>query len=265
MLRARANNDGRNPAWNSYEKLREVIEKKMFSNTEDLLPVISFNAKASADDQREAPELRRAHGGEGLHREAGAPAGGVVSARAQVVVTGLRPDDETTPMLHLIDRRPNGRGKSAVNRERFLRRYKTQIQDAVKKMVGERTHRRHGAGRRSARAEEGHLRAVVRLRPRRRPRIRAAGQPRVRRRRPHPAARRRRRAAAATAARGDGDSEDEFVFSLSREEFMQIFFDDLELPQSRAHRVRPHRAAARASAPATRSPACPPTSRSSAR
>ena len=41
-------------------------------------------------------------------------------------------------MLHLIDRRPNGRGKSAVNRERFLRRYKAQIQEAVKKMVGER-------------------------------------------------------------------------------------------------------------------------------
>ncbi len=50
VLRARANHGGRNPAWNSYEKLREVIEKKMFSNTEDLLPVISFNAKASVDD-----------------------------------------------------------------------------------------------------------------------------------------------------------------------------------------------------------------------
>jgi serine protein kinase len=52
VLRARANNAGKNPAWTSYEKLRTVIEKKMFSNTEDLLPVISFNAKASADDQR---------------------------------------------------------------------------------------------------------------------------------------------------------------------------------------------------------------------
>ncbi|MFO1396994.1 MAG: PrkA family serine protein kinase [Burkholderiales bacterium] len=51
VLRARANNGGKNPAWNSYEKLREVIEKKMFSNTEDLLPVISFNAKGSADDR----------------------------------------------------------------------------------------------------------------------------------------------------------------------------------------------------------------------
>ena len=52
VLRARANNAGKNPAWNSYEKLRTVIEKKMFSNTEDLLPVISFNAKSSADDRK---------------------------------------------------------------------------------------------------------------------------------------------------------------------------------------------------------------------
>jgi serine protein kinase len=52
VLRARANNKGKNPAWTSYEKLRTVIEKKMFSNTEDLLPVISFNAKSSAEDQQ---------------------------------------------------------------------------------------------------------------------------------------------------------------------------------------------------------------------
>lgn len=52
VLRARAANHGKNPAWYSYEKLRTVIEKKMFSNTEDLLPVISFNPKASADDRR---------------------------------------------------------------------------------------------------------------------------------------------------------------------------------------------------------------------
>lgn len=52
MLRARANNNGRNPSWMSYEKLRSVIEKKMFSNTEDLLPVISFNAKSSSEDKQ---------------------------------------------------------------------------------------------------------------------------------------------------------------------------------------------------------------------
>ncbi|GAB2575945.1 PrkA family serine protein kinase [Nitrincola alkalisediminis] len=57
VLRARANNNGKNPTWNSYEKMRSVIEKKMFANTEDLLPVISFNAKASSDDQKKHSEF----------------------------------------------------------------------------------------------------------------------------------------------------------------------------------------------------------------
>src|SRR5215813_13567805 len=41
-------------------------------------------------------------------------------------------------MAHLIDRRLNDRGKSSVNRERFLRRYKSHVQEAVRRMVGER-------------------------------------------------------------------------------------------------------------------------------
>lgn len=57
VLRARANNNGKNPRWNSYEKLKSVIEKKMFTNTEDLLPVISFNAKASEDDKKKHEEF----------------------------------------------------------------------------------------------------------------------------------------------------------------------------------------------------------------
>lgn len=52
VLRARANNNGDNPKWTSYEKLRVVIEKKMFSNTEELLPVISFNTKASESEKK---------------------------------------------------------------------------------------------------------------------------------------------------------------------------------------------------------------------
>ena len=52
VLRARANNEGNNPNWISYEKLRTVIEKKMFSNTEELLPVISFSAKGSEEDEK---------------------------------------------------------------------------------------------------------------------------------------------------------------------------------------------------------------------
>ena len=52
VLRSKANNSGKNPLWTSCEKLRMVIEKKMFSNTEELLPVISFNTKSSFDDAK---------------------------------------------------------------------------------------------------------------------------------------------------------------------------------------------------------------------
>ncbi|OPX56173.1 putative serine protein kinase, PrkA [Oceanospirillum multiglobuliferum] len=51
VLRAQAQNGGQNPSWFSYEKLKTVIEHKMFANTEELLPVISFNAKASSSEQ----------------------------------------------------------------------------------------------------------------------------------------------------------------------------------------------------------------------
>ncbi len=43
--RARKENNGKNPQWSSYAILRDVIEKKMFSQVEDLLPVISFEGK----------------------------------------------------------------------------------------------------------------------------------------------------------------------------------------------------------------------------
>src|SRR3546814_3052499 len=56
-LRARAQNDGRNPSWTSYEKLREVIEKRMFSQIEDLLPVISFGTKKDGETDRKHHEF----------------------------------------------------------------------------------------------------------------------------------------------------------------------------------------------------------------
>jgi len=131
-------------------------------------------------------------------------------------------------MLQLIDRRPSSRGKSAVNRERFLRRYKTHIQAAVKKMVGER---------RLADMEQGGEVRVPRkdisepsfgfgrggdrefVLPGNREYV--AGD-----RIPRPQG----GGGGGGGSAGEGDSEDAFVFSLSREEFMQIFFDDLELP-----------------------------------
>jgi uncharacterized sporulation protein YeaH/YhbH (DUF444 family) len=132
-------------------------------------------------------------------------------------------------MLHLIDRRPSSRGKSAVNRERFLRRYKSHIQQAVKKMVGERrlADMEQGAEVRVPRKDisepsfgfgRGGDREFVLPGNRefvagdRIPRPQGGG------------------GGGSNGNAGEGDSEDAFVFSLSREEFMQIFFDDLELP-----------------------------------
>jgi serine protein kinase len=48
-LRARANNNGKNPSWTSYEKIREVVERRMFSQVEELLPVISFGSKKDSE------------------------------------------------------------------------------------------------------------------------------------------------------------------------------------------------------------------------
>ena len=56
-LRARAKNGGKNPSWNSYEKIRDVIEKRMFSQVEDLLPVISFAAKKDGETEKKHEEF----------------------------------------------------------------------------------------------------------------------------------------------------------------------------------------------------------------
>ncbi|MCZ6512007.1 MAG: PrkA family serine protein kinase [Alphaproteobacteria bacterium] len=59
-LRTRANNNGKNPSWSSYEKIREVIEKRMFSQVEDLLPIISFGTKKdSKTDQQHSEFVQR--------------------------------------------------------------------------------------------------------------------------------------------------------------------------------------------------------------
>jgi len=57
VIRATAKNKGNMVKWTSYEKLREVIEKKMFASTEELLPIISFSAKSSTDDQKKHDEF----------------------------------------------------------------------------------------------------------------------------------------------------------------------------------------------------------------
>ncbi len=147
----------------------------------------------------------------------------LVPARAQVVLAS-----EPRPWLDLIDRRQNGPNKSAVNRARFLRRYKQQIRRAVQDLAAERSIKdmeqggsvtvprrdtaeplfRHGPGGDREIVHPGNREFV---RGDRVPRPDGAGQ--------------------GGTGPGHGQSEDDFVFALSREEFLQIFFDDLELPR----------------------------------
>ena len=56
-LRARARNAGKTPSWTSYEKIRDVIEKRMFSQVEDLLPVISFGSKKDSTTDKQHKEF----------------------------------------------------------------------------------------------------------------------------------------------------------------------------------------------------------------
>jgi serine protein kinase len=56
-LRYRAQHDGKNPQWTAYEKIRNVIEKRMFTQVEDLLPVISFESKKDTDTETKHNEF----------------------------------------------------------------------------------------------------------------------------------------------------------------------------------------------------------------
>ncbi len=134
-------------------------------------------------------------------------------------------------MLHqVIDRRLSGKNKSIGNRERFLRRYRDQIKDAVRKAVGDRSIRgieegtditlprrdvsepvfNHGAGGTREMVHPGNQEYVKGDRIAK-PDGGGSG--------------------AGKRASADGEGEDDFTFRISREEFMNYFFDDLALPR----------------------------------
>ena len=151
-------------------------------------------------------------------------------------------------MLYLIDRRTTARTKSALNRERFLRRYKEQIRRAVQSMVAKRSIAdmansggevsipardisepsfRHGSGGNREIVSPGN-REFAKGDKIRRPEGGGGG--------------------GGGAGAGNGDAVDEFTFSLSRDEFLNIFFEDLELPRlartvlGKVDRTKPERA-----------------------
>jgi len=135
-------------------------------------------------------------------------------------------------LQQIIDRRLAGKNKSIGNRERFLRRYQGQVRDAVRRAVDKRGIREieqgedihlpkrdinepafgHGTGGAREIVHPGN-REYVRGDHIERPQGgsgRGSGQ---------------------GQAGDSGDGEDDFVFHLTKEEFMQIFFDDLALPR----------------------------------
>ncbi len=135
-------------------------------------------------------------------------------------------------MSVIIDRRLNDRNKSAVNRERFIRRYKAQIQRAVSDMVAERSIRDMEQG--------GEVKIPVRDISEPGFRNAPAGDREI----VHPGNREFQQGdriprpdggggggSGSGSGEGSADGEDGFAFTLSRDEFMQIFFDDLELPR----------------------------------
>ena len=133
-------------------------------------------------------------------------------------------------MSHFIDRRLNPKGKSLGNRQRFLRRARGQIKEAVNRSLRDR----------SVKEVDRSGRVTIPARSTAEPRFRldpASG----RREHVHPGNKEfeagdRLRKPPQGGGRGgkdasdDGDGEDAFSFTLTRDEFLDVFFEDLELP-----------------------------------
>ncbi len=134
-------------------------------------------------------------------------------------------------MQHIVDRRLAGKNKSIGNRERFLRRHKEQIREAVKRAIDGRSISDVERG------EDVHIPKKDLNEP-----VFGHGQGGTRDM-VHPGNRdyvqgdridRPKGGQGSGAGKGkagdNGEGEDDFVFTLSKEEFMQVFFDDLALP-----------------------------------
>ena len=134
-------------------------------------------------------------------------------------------------LQQIIDRRLSGKNKSIGNRERFLRRYRGQIREAVRRAIGDRNIRDIAQGeditlprRDVSEPAFGHATGGNRET------VHPGNQEYLK------GDRIARPPAGGGSGSGSGEAgdssegEDDFVFRLTREEFMQVFFDDLALP-----------------------------------
>lgn len=134
-------------------------------------------------------------------------------------------------MQQIIDRRLAGKNKSIGNRERFLRRHKEQIREAVKRAIDgrsikdiERGEDIHIPKRDLSEPVFGHGPGGTRET------VHPGNQEYVKGDRIERPKGGQGRGSGAGQAGNAGEGEDDFVFSLSKEEFMRVFFEDLALP-----------------------------------
>jgi uncharacterized protein len=136
--------------------------------------------------------------------------------------------------MHIVDRRLNPGSKSLENRQRFLRRAKAQVQDAVKNMSkdrdikdilegGEISIPLDGTGEPRF-SRQGGIRDMVL--PGNKKFVEGDILPRS-----------GEGGGGKPSGAGEGDSEDAFRFVLSRDEFVDLFLDDLELPDLAKRRL----------------------------
>jgi uncharacterized sporulation protein YeaH/YhbH (DUF444 family) len=128
--------------------------------------------------------------------------------------------------FHVIDRRLNPGGKSLENRQRFLRRAKAQVQSAVKKSSQDRDIKDVLEGGEVSIALDG----MDEPRFRREGGTRDMVLPGNKKFVEGDILPRSNEGGGKKSQPGEGDSEDAFRFVLSREEFVNLFLDDLELP-----------------------------------
>lgn len=134
-------------------------------------------------------------------------------------------------MLHqIIDRRLSGKNKSIANRERFLRRFRADIQRSVTEAVRDRSIKEIEHAKSISIPRKGISEPVFRHGPGgKREMVHPGNQDYLqgdRIPRPNGGA-----GGGGSSASNQGESTDEFIFQLTREEFMQYFFEDLELPR----------------------------------
>jgi len=133
-------------------------------------------------------------------------------------------------LTQIIDRRLNGRNKSAVNRQRFIQRFKKQIKQAVSDAIAGRSITDIEQGEKVSIPTKDISEPVFQHGPGgRREIVHPGNQEFVKGDRvPRPSGGRGK--GKGGRASKDGKGEDEFVFELSREEFLDFFFEDLALP-----------------------------------